>query len=37
MGPRYPGAPRAGVRMPQMGNEFNGVSFKIVGKIFQLL
>lgn len=26
MGPRYPAGPRPGVRMPQMGNEFNGVS-----------
>ncbi|KAK2577618.1 hypothetical protein KPH14_000759, partial [Odynerus spinipes] len=25
MGPRYPAAgPRPGVRMPQMGNDFNG-------------
>lgn len=26
MGPRYPAGPRPGVRMPQIGNEFNGVS-----------
>lgn len=26
MGPRYPSGPRPGVRMPQMGNDFNGVS-----------
>lgn len=26
MGPRYPAGPRPGVRMPQLGNEFNGVS-----------
>jgi len=26
MGPRYPGGPRPGVRMPQMGPEFGGVS-----------
>lgn len=26
MGPRYPAGPRPGVRMPQMGNDFNGVS-----------
>lgn len=27
MGPRYPGGPRPGVRMPpQMGNDFNGVT-----------
>ena len=25
-GPRYPAGPRPGVRMPQMGNDFNGVS-----------
>lgn len=25
MGPRYPAGPRPGVRMPQMGNDFNGV------------
>ncbi|XP_035719183.1 single-stranded DNA-binding protein 3-like isoform X6 [Vespa mandarinia] len=24
MGPRYPAGPRPGVRMPQMGNDFNG-------------
>ncbi|XP_074095511.1 sequence-specific single-stranded DNA-binding protein isoform X9 [Cotesia typhae] len=24
MGPRYPSGPRPGVRMPQMGNDFNG-------------
>ncbi|XP_046986775.1 single-stranded DNA-binding protein 3 isoform X6 [Schistocerca americana] len=24
MGPRYPAGPRPGVRMPQLGNEFNG-------------
>lgn len=24
-GPRYPAGPRPGVRMPQMGNDFNGV------------
>lgn len=28
MGPRYPAGPRPGVRMPQMGNDFNGVSIK---------
>lgn len=28
MGPRYPAGPRPGVRMPQMGNDFNGVSTK---------
>ena len=27
MGPRYPGGPRPGVRMPQMGPEFGGVSY----------
>jgi hypothetical protein len=27
MGPRYPAGPRPNVRMPQMGNDFNGVSF----------
>lgn len=26
MGPRYPTGPRPGVRMPQMGGDFNGVS-----------
>lgn len=27
MGPRYPpGGPRPGVRLPQMGSDFNGVS-----------
>ena len=25
-GPRYPGGPRPGVRMPQMGPDFGGVS-----------
>ena len=25
-GPRYPPGPRPGVRMPQMGGDFNGVS-----------
>lgn len=29
MGPRYPAGPRPGVRMPQMGNDFNGVNIKI--------
>lgn len=29
MGPRYPAGPRPGVRMPQMGNDFNGVSITI--------
>lgn len=29
MGPRYPAGPRPGVRMPQMGNDFNGVSLTI--------
>lgn len=27
MGPRYPAGPRPGVRMPQIGSDFNGVSF----------
>lgn len=31
MGPRYPAGPRPGVRMPpQIGNDFNGVCFKII-------
>lgn len=30
MGPRYPAGPRPGVRMPQIGNEFNGVSKPVV-------
>lgn len=31
MGPRYPpGGPRPGVRLPQMGNDFNGVSIKFI-------
>lgn len=25
-GPRYPAGPRPGVRMPQIGSDFNGVS-----------
>lgn len=30
MGPRYPAGPRPGVRMPQMGNDFNGVCIIIL-------
>lgn len=26
MGPRYPGGPRPGIRMSQLGNDFNSVS-----------
>lgn len=29
MGPRYPAGPRPGVRMPQIGSDFNGVSVLI--------
>lgn len=30
MGPRYPAGPRPGVRMPQIGSDFNGVRMKCV-------
>lgn len=29
MGPRYPAGPRPGVRMPQIGSDFNGVSIVV--------
>lgn len=33
MGPRYPPGPRPGVRMPQMGNDFNGVRIIIMNML----
>lgn len=35
MGPRYPAGPRPGVRMPQMGNDFNGVCRKLIQSYLQ--
>lgn len=35
MGPRYPAGPRPGVRMPQIGSDFNGVS--VLLKIQELI
>lgn len=34
MGARYPGGPRPGVRMPQIGSDFSGVSCRLSEKLF---